>query len=225
MRWLGHFTNPVPQRSWAEAGLTHRWDNGAGLMSLLPWKSPEDVIREALVALPQPGQRHTRLHGHPQYFRHWRLTRGCPFAAAPGARSGCPAWELQPGLLPALGLQLGLSSPRFPLAVRDCSCTPANTSLTSCDGPGTCCLPASSWRGEASGDCREGGLTPHPWQGTTARGYRKAASARSLHLSFVPIPSTPLPWRLPVSPSHVGTAWGSTDGHHQHAAGLRCRPM
>ncbi|XP_063190215.1 interleukin-34 isoform X2 [Chroicocephalus ridibundus] len=43
------------------------------------------------------------------------------------------------------------------------------------DGPGTCCLPAASRRGEASGDGRGGGLTPHPWQGTTARGYRRAA--------------------------------------------------
>lgn len=210
MRCLGHFTSPVPRHSSAEAGPTRCWDNGAGLIPLLAWKFPEGVIGEALAALPQAGHRHTRLHGHPRSFGHPRLTRGCPLPAAPGARSGSPA----------LGLQPGLSSPRFPLAVRGCSCTPANTSL-----PVTCCLPATSWRGEASGDCRQGGLTPHPWQGTAARGYRRADSAQSLHLSLVPTPSTPLPWRLPVSPSHVGTAWGSTDGHHQHAAGLRCRPM
>lgn len=117
-RWLDHFTSPVPQRSSAEAGLTHRWDNGAGLMSLLPWKSPEDVIREALVALPQPGQRHTRLHGHPQYFGYRRLTGSSPFPAAPGARSGCPAWGLQPGSLACPGAAAGALFPQIP------SCSP-----------------------------------------------------------------------------------------------------
>lgn len=164
MGWPGRFASPVPTPT-----LLRPDKLTAGIMGLdwpphpaPPWKSPGAAPGEALgTGTPSPPEPPP---GPPGAVPSWKplCSEGVP------ALGGCSLGTRLPG-----GCSWGsLTPPRSPLAGQG---GPAPPGAHPCDGPGTCCLPAASRRGEASGDRRKGGLTPRPWQGAAARGYRRAA--------------------------------------------------